>query len=403
MRGGVGDGHRPLLSSRTELGHHVNARSERGGSVKRVSATPRDYRLDVLRGLAICFVMLRHTQPLGNFWQLPIRLPAWIFSAEVALLSVPVLFTVSLMLQMQRVSRGLAYLWRRLQRMLILLAACFALQVVVYLAALQRWPAIGWHEIWLGGPRLPLPVGDSVFYFLVNLLLLTALAWPFALLPPRWRTIIGLALLFVSMVLFEVLTFVNWSLPYYSPLNFLVYVPLADLIIRYQTALSRWFWVMVAGFAVLACQDLVLLSPFGLALHDGQSTQAFARPSILLGALALVVAFQRFSIPRVKSLELAGKYSLGLYVVHKWVWYPLALLAAGVSVSHHVGDFVPVVVAALTIALSCLLVALLSRTPARFLVTSESRRDPRPDRQLGAVVGPADADRAPGPQSRASR
>jgi hypothetical protein len=348
----------------------------------------RDYRLDILRGLAICLVMLRHLHPLANFWQMPIRLPAWFFDAEVAMVSVPVLFTVSLVLQMQRVSRGFAYLWRRLQRILVLLAVCFALQVAVCVAALQRWPTIGWHEIWLGGPRLPLPVGDSVFYFLVNLLLLTALAWPYASLPARWRTIIGLAVLVANVVLFEALTFVNWSLPYYSPLNFLVYIPLADLVLRYQTTLSRWLWVMVAGLTVLVCQDMLLLSPFGLYLHSSQSAQAFARPSILLGTLALVVAFRRFAIPRVPSLELAGKYSLGLYVVHKWVWYPVALLAADVSVSRHIRYFVPVAVAALTIGLSCLLVALLGRTPARFIVTSESRGSPRPVRQPGGVNGP---------------
>jgi hypothetical protein len=269
--------------------------------------------------------------------------------------------------------------------MLIILAVCFAVQVLVYVAARQHWPAIGWHEIWLGGLALP-RVGDSVFYFLVNLLLLTALAWPFALLPVRWRTIVGLAVIVASGFLFEALTFSNWSLPYYSPLNFLVYIPLADLALRYRTALSRWFWVTVAGFAVLACQDMLLRSPWGLFLHSGHG-QIYGRPPVALGTLCLVLAFQRFGIPRVRSLELAGKYSLGLFVVHKWVWYPLSLLAAGVSVSRHVEYFVPVAISALTIALSCLLVALLSWTPARFIVTSDSRSSRRPARQPGGVSG----------------
>lgn len=386
----ITDGNRPLLSAPTDMRYDKGLKSPNAGSTAYSPASPRDYRLDVLRGLAICLVMLWHTQPLAHFWQLPVHLPTWLFNYQVSLTAVPVLFTVSLMLLMQRTSRGLAYLWRRLQRLLIVLAVCFALQVLVYVVALQRWPALGWHEIWLGGPALP-TVGDSVFYFLVNLLLLTALAWPYALLPARWRTIIGLAVLVVSAVSFEALTFSNWSLPYYSPLNFLVYIPLADFVLRYGTGLSRWFWVTVAGFAVLVCQDMLLRSPWGLYLHN-EYPQVYARPSIVLGALCLVVAFQRFSIPRVKSLELAGKYSLGLYVVHKWVWYPLALLAAGVSVSPHVEYFVPVAVAALTIGLSCLLVALLGRTPARFIVTSESRGDPRPARRPGEVGGPTTLD-----------
>jgi len=218
-------------------------------------------------------------------------------------------------------------------------------------------------------------VGDSVFYFLVNLLLLTALAWPFALLPERWRTIVDLAVIVASGVLFEVLVFSNWSLPYYSPLNFLVYIPLADLILRYRTGLSRWFWVTVAGFAVLACQDMLLLSPWGFSLHSAYA-EVYARPTIALGALCLISAFQRFNIPRVKALELAGQYSLGLFVVHKWVWYLVALLAAHIAASTHVEYFVPIAVAALTIGVSCLLVAFLSRTPGRFLVTGDRSGSP---------------------------
>ena len=370
--GAVTGGIRLVRSSRTGWGHDIEARSPRAASAARSPASPRDYRLDILRGLAICLILVRHTRPLGNFWQLPVRVPTWFFNSEVGMMTVPVLFLVSLMLFTQRASRGLAYLWRRLQRLLLLLAVCFALQVLVYVAAVRHRPAIGWHEVLLGGPSLP-RVGDSVFYFLVTLLLLTALAWPYAQLPAKWRTIIGLVIVVANIVVFEALTFVSWSLPYYSPLNFLVYIPLADFLVRYRSTLSRWFWVMTAGFAVLACQNMLLLSPWGLSLHDAQSSQAFARPSIVLGAVCLVVAFQRFSIPRWRLLELAGRYSLGLYVVHKWVWYVVALLAAEVSVSHHVNYFVPIAVSAVTILLSCLLVALLSRTPARFIVTTESR------------------------------
>lgn len=301
--------------------------------------------------------MLWHTQPLANFWQRPVHLPTHFFNFEIALTGVPVLFTVSLILLLQRTVRGLSYVLRRLRRLLLVLVVCFAAQVLVCAAALRRSPAIGWHEIWLGGPALP-RAGDSVFYFLVNLLLLTALAWPFALLPSEWRSRVGLTMCLATGVLFEALTFTRWRLPYYSPLNFLVYIPLADFALRWRNGLSRWFWLLVAGYVVLACQDMLL------------RTQVYARPSIVLGALCLVVACERFAVPRVRLLELAGEYSLGLFVVHKWFLWALAALAAGIPFSGHVHYFVPVVVAALTIGLSCLAVALLSRTPARFLMTS---------------------------------
>jgi len=72
----------------------------------------------------------------------------------------------------------------------------------------------------------------------------------------------------------------------------------------------------------------------------------------------------------------AGQYSLGLFVVHKWVWYLVALLAAHIAASTHVEYFVPIAVAALTIGVSCLLVAFLSRTPGRFLVTGDRSGSP---------------------------
>jgi peptidoglycan/LPS O-acetylase OafA/YrhL len=140
MGGGVTEGSRPVRSGRTDSGHEVEAQSSRAGSAARSPGSPRDYRLDVLRGLAIFLVMLWHTRPLADFGQLPVLLPAYFFNFEIALTAVPVLFTVSLMLLMQRTSRGLTYLRRRLQRLLIVLAACFAVQVLVYVAALQSGP-----------------------------------------------------------------------------------------------------------------------------------------------------------------------------------------------------------------------------------------------------------------------
>jgi peptidoglycan/LPS O-acetylase OafA/YrhL len=355
----------------------------------------RDYRLDVLRGLAICLVMLWHLQPLRAFWQAPISLAAYVFNYEVALTAVPVLFLVSLLLLLRRGSRPAGYVATRVGRLAVLLAICFVVQVGVCGAALRGLPAIGWHELCLGGPALP-NVGDSVFYFLVNLLLLTVLACGYALIAPRRRTYIGLAVVLASLVLFEVLAFSSWSLPYYSPLNFLLYIPLADLAVRHRAVLARYLWLLAAAYLLLACQDVLLHGPFAFSLSHGPG-DTYARASLVAGALALVVAFQRFAVPQIRPHVLAGRYSLGLFVVHKWVWYVVAVLAARVVMPAHARYFVPVVVTGLSIVLSCLVVALLARTPARFLVTGAPASRPRAAGPADAALGLSGADMAAEP------
>jgi hypothetical protein len=336
--------------------------------------------------------MLWHMQPLRAFWQVPISLPVYVFNYEITLIAVPVLFLVSLLLLLQRESRSPRYVARRLGRLAILLAICFALQTAVCAVALRGVPALGWHELCLGGPALP-TVGDSVFYFLVNLLLLTALAAGYALMAPHWRTVIGLAVIVASAALFEALAFSRWNLPYYSPLNFLVYIPLADLALRHRQVLARYLWLLVAAYLLLAAQDLLLRSPFSFSVSNSPG-EIYARTSVVVGALALLVAFRRFAVPQTKPLVLAGRYSLGLFVVHKWAWYGLAAFAALLPASGHLSYFVPALVTVCSIALSCLLVAGLARTPARSLVTGAP-----PSRLRGQqieVESPADAELAAG-------
>ncbi len=327
----------------------------------------RDHRLDVLRGAAILLVFLRHLDPLEGFWQLPVRLPTYVFNDEFAILSVGVLLLVSLMLFAQRVDRGVSYLARRVRHLFLLLAICSALQFAMYALVSRERPPLGLHELWLAGPSLPI-VGDSVFYFILNLTVLTVVGWFYFRLPERSRDYLGAAIVATSAVAFEVLAVTRLHLPYYSPLNFLVFVPVADFLLRYRDELSRRLWLIVGLFGVFVLQDMLLQSPFPFSRGD-VSEEVFARPSVVLGGLALVVVFQRYPIPRLPLLELAGRYSLGIYVVHKWLWYPLAVAAGQASRIPMSGYFEPLLVTAATAAATCLVVALLSVTRFRFLVT----------------------------------
>jgi hypothetical protein len=162
-------------------------------------------------------------------------------------------------------------------------------------------------------------------------------------------------------------------------------------VLRYGSTLARYLWLVVAAYALLAYQDLLLHSPFAFSLSNSPGS-VYARTSVILGALALIVAFQKFPIPRRRSLELAGRYSLGFFVVHKWVWYGLTVLAARAPLSAHLFYVMPVLIAIFSIALSCLLVALLARTPAWFLVTGSSPARLRAGGAAGKAGGSAEAD-----------
>lgn len=326
----------------------------------------RDHRLDILRGVAVVLVLLWHLQPLGRFHGAGMTRFTYVANWQVSLVAVPVLFTLSLYLFALHGGDG-AYLLRRCRRLAVLVGFYFVAQIVVYVALEHRWPALGLHQLVMGGPSLPL-VGDSIFYFLTDLLALTVLMWLYLRLPGKARVALGVAVVAGSAAYFELRSFGLAALPYYHVLNFVVYVPVAYALGRSAVRLQRWFWLLAGLYVASTIQDLLLNGPFSLT-HDGGGGQMYGRLSLVAGALVLLLAVQRVRLPRAAALEAAGRYSLGVFALHKWVWLGVALIAARVHAGVETSRLAPVFIAAVVIPSTAALVALLRRRPLRFLVS----------------------------------
>jgi peptidoglycan/LPS O-acetylase OafA/YrhL len=331
------------------------------------TSLPRDDAFDLLKGVAICMVMLWHLQPLRGIWQWPIAYPTYVFNYEISLTAVPILFTVSLMLFGERVSRGWRYLVSRLTRLVTLMVILGLLQVALFVVLVHHMPRPSAYNIMMGGPDLPV-VGASVFYFLFNLGILTALCWFYLKLPLRFRGWLAAAIVVASLIAFELTSFGFIYIPYYAPWNFFVYVPLADLLSRGGQRWARWFWLLAFLWAASMLRDLSFSGVLPISQHVTGSADPYARTSVVLGALTLIVGVRRFRLLRVHVLELAGRYSLGLYAFHKWAFYFFFVMVERLPVDGRLAELTPAVVTMLAVGVTCGCVFLLSRTRLRFLV-----------------------------------
>lgn len=310
-------------------------------------------------------VLLWHLQPLGRLRGATAARLVYVFNWQVSLVAVPLLFALSLYLFARR-ERERAYLLRRCRRLAALVGVYSVAQLVVYVALERRWPTLSLHLFLMGGPKLRL-VGDSIFYFLLDLLALTVLLWLFLKLPERARLVIALAVAAGSAAFFELRSFGLAALPYYHLLNFVVYVPVAYALAFHARALQRWFWVAVAAFAALTIQDLLLNGPFSLTGQVG-GAQMYGRLSVAVGALVLLLAAQRVRLPRLLALEATGRYSLGVFALHKWVWLGVALVAARLDSGAATSRLMPVVIAAVVVPLTAALLIVMRRRPLRLLI-----------------------------------
>lgn len=333
-----------------------------------VSSTPtRDVTLDAARGVGIIFVLLWHTQPLAGFGIFASTalfggsLYYW-FNGLLSLVCVPLLYTVSLFLLFARCSKSPAYMTRRGLRLAMLLAFWIAIQFVAVTLATNTWPNVTWHVLRVGGPPLPL-VGDSVFYFLVNLvplsLLVALLAWVSTKLGDRGALWLSILLTACCVAMLDVLALRGVTVPYYALVGFLPYAPLAWLLVRSRGVLIRHPY-RVAGVMLLAAavNDRVI------ANVEGSAWSVYARGYLVFAVvfwLAMVCVLpQRV----VRLLAVAGVWSLGLFALHKYVQYVLLKweLLIGLDVSHGLAGWLPLLNSLIVASGSAVLVWVVARS-----------------------------------------
>jgi len=308
--------------------------------------------IEWLRVLAISLVLLLHAKPISpcKTSSMPYLFFYMIaaFYDFVACLGVPLFFLVSLFLLEKNLAQRESYLGARLKRLLALFFFWTGIQFLVWgvtlITATQGVQPLAWisllRTVLVGGPPLP-AVGDSVIYFISDLVLLTAVHYFIrGYLRSRNAKIVTIALCLVFFYVGPICRNLFFpaehdgffasvlNLDYSSPINFLVFIPIA-------------IWLNESGIIVPNGRPIgsgdsrlrVLLGLYLLALAAEISTRLltempfriYARPSLPLGAWILMEIAMRIKSAPPWILEISP-LTLGVFAIHKyWLFVLIAV------------------------------------------------------------------------------
>jgi hypothetical protein len=207
-----------------------------------------------------------------------------------------------------------------------------------------------------------LTAGDTVYYFLVSLIVCLLLTHLIAKLKP-WLQILGFLL---SLVIFAGLPALTIMLDFYplsafwSPLNFISF-PFAAVLVAKNIDYVRLKVKFLASAAIVL---FVILSIFEWNYSvgsiffpsEGHAIPAYTRTSLLFGSIALVIIA---TDPRMKSngiIKYMSKHSLALYCLHPFFMTPVTKLVAKVIQSEMILTYASII---LVILLSYVLATIL--------------------------------------------
>lgn len=299
----------------------------------------RNRNLDYAKALAISLVVFWHLHPIriletekSTILTKIFKFGLTQFNLQVTLVAVPLFLLVSLYLFYQKIeARPVEYMKKRCLGIggaflfwTVCQFACFygiVIIISVYNGA-SYFPAtipaaIPIHRLLMeGGPPLPV-VGGSVFYFLFVLLILVLVSTIFYAFRNAVKIfpLIGITVVIVSILYFEILNLKGQGLPYWRVDNFLIYIPLSYFILRQENRkLRRIIPLFYMGFIFFSAQDVFLR-------HQGYSCGAYSRVSIVCGSIAIFSSIlQLKGLKKLTVISLLSKYSLGIFATHKY-WY----------------------------------------------------------------------------------
>jgi surface polysaccharide O-acyltransferase-like enzyme len=299
----------------------------------------RDFRLDILKAMAISLVLFWHLQPIrilelkkNHAFSEIIKMVVIFFYHQLTLLAVPIFLLVSLYLFYQKAETPpLAYLKSRIRRLieifLFWLCCQFALFFGVSIFANGSYDLQSlWHElpelVMRGGPPLPV-VGGSVFYFVFVLLVLVLLCFLFIKLGSKEKIIfiISTAIIVASISYFEILNLKGSGILYWKLENFIIYAPISYFLFKSSNEKLRRFIPVAWGcFIIFSIHDMFLR-------HQGYVLGAYSRVSIVCGSTAVFSSFLLFNnLKNTKLVSFLAKYSLGIFATHKYLQLIVILL-----------------------------------------------------------------------------
>lgn len=355
------------------------------------SKPTRDLRLDLLKAIAISFVLYLHFQPIlfSGSTQLNRSIPwivsrsVWVFSNQFTMGAVPLFIIVSLFLGYRKLTKNIDYLKKRAVRLLKLFCFWAIVQTGIYLIVVAaiasqnlntQIPA--WNQLtvlWLGGPSLPL-VGDSVLYFLMVSIVLSALLWLYEnYIPDALKNPLSIALVILFVIYFQTSKRLDYQIPYWRLDNFLIYITIVYLLIHKTEKIVRLKYLFLFLYIAISLQDLILMK-------QGNTLNIYGRSSMLWMALTLFGFVYSFNLQNLPAIaRFLSKYSLGIFATHKYwqlaFWSGANYLHAEYNVTKFIplfnGDFnlLRLGYTSLAVVFTCLGVRFLAATPLKKFVS----------------------------------
>jgi Acyltransferase family len=342
----------------------------------------RDTNLDILKSICISFVLLWHFQPLQpvldihNAFNDLTQALGKIINYQVFLMAVPLFFIISLHLFLKKENSTSAYLSKRIQSLLKLVVFWTSFQFIFY--GITLWIGVpdrngtvqqfslssleSMAKLLIGiAPSLPF-VGDSVFYFLINLIIITTLTSLYARISSSIRAKIAMPLIAVSVIYFEALALLNLKTPYCFPDSFLTYIVVADMFTHQRCKLSQFKYIYLFLYIGFSIQDVILRT-------SDDILSIYARASILFGCLTVLTFIYPAKMATPKLVKHLSKYSLGIFAIHKYSQYIFYVIFHPVSSTMNLRivelPILPILVSTLALALTGYVIYLLRGTPLK--------------------------------------
>lgn len=151
-------------------------------------------------------------------------------------------------------------------------------------------------------------MGDSVFYFLFNLICLTILGFLYQIIKLHsFRRIISDTIVLFCLFYFEASCLLNFSIPYHWLINFVIYIPIAFYLVNFLDKVLNFKFYYLIAFILFSFHDIYLRT-------YGYYSSIYGRIAIICGAITIFCYF--YSLKQMKEnflVQKLSKYSLSLF------------------------------------------------------------------------------------------
>ena len=271
----------------------------------------RDYRLDTIKAISICFVFLWHVNPVSSE-NIIVKSIFSLLLHNIFLIAVPSFITVSLLLFFNNYkSKGIAYFKTRMLRLFKIFMFWFLIQNTIYILVQREAPIFSLQLIFSGGPSLPI-VGGSVFYFFSQLIILTNAAFLFFLLPEKVKFPLSVIVVILTFSYFAASSTFGYKLPHSYLLSFVIYIPLSHYLPQNTRLIVKYRFVLLLLFAASISYEKITKIMFDVI------EQPYSRISIVIGVVLLFCMVYSYNSKENVYAKALSMYSLGIFSIHKY-------------------------------------------------------------------------------------